>query len=105
MTKSEAKIKFKEADELYRNEQFSEALEILYTLDSSFPETRQIMFPLARCMGKLGMYEEAEALCDEMHEKFKFEDALRFKQAMYQTPLSGFTDDDSDFDMDDILKL
>jgi pentatricopeptide repeat protein len=105
MKRSEAKIKFKQADELYRNGQFSEAMELLHSLDSSFPETRQIMFPLARCMGRLGMFEEAEALCDELHEKFHMEEALNFKLAMYDTPLFGVSDDDSDFDLDDILDL
>lgn len=105
MTQTEAREKFQKADVLYRDEAYSEAMELLHELDSTFPETRQIMFPLARCMGKLGMFEEAEALCDELHEKFQFEDALIFKASMYETPLMGFSDDDSDFDLDDILNL
>ena len=102
MKHSEAKTKFKQADEFYKNQQFSEAMELLHELDSSYPETRQIMFPLARCMGKLGLFEEAEALCDELHEKFQLKEALVFKATMYETPLSGFPDDDSDFDLDDM---
>ena len=79
MKRSEAREKFQLADELYRQERYSEALEVLHELDNQFPERRQIMFPLARCMGKLGMYEEAETLCDEIYEKFGFEDAFEFQ--------------------------
>ena len=66
MTKAEAEKKFADADRLYREEKFGEALVLLNELDRTFPNDRNIMYPRARCLSKMDRYEEALDLCNQL---------------------------------------
>lgn len=61
-----AEFRFKEADTLYREGRYDEALDCLIELDEAFPNTPNVLFPLARCMRRLGRNEEALAICDDL---------------------------------------
>lgn len=66
MTKAEAEKKFNDADRLYREEKYGEALVLLNELDRTFPNDRNIMYPRARCLSKMDRYEEALDLCNQL---------------------------------------
>ena len=61
-----AVFRFKEADSLYRDGRYDEALDRLIELDEAFPNTPNILFPLARCLRHAGRIDEALGICDDL---------------------------------------
>jgi len=61
-----AEMRFKEADTLYREGRYDEAMDRLIELDETFPNTPNILFPLARCLRRVGRNEDALAICDDL---------------------------------------
>lgn len=62
---------FAEADGLFRQGNYSEALMLLLQLDQRFPDTRNILFPMALCHAKMGKTAEAVRLCHRLVEEFE----------------------------------
>ena len=61
-----AESHFKKADSLYRDGRYAEALDFLIELDEAFPNTRNVLFPLARCLRRVGRVDEALSICDDL---------------------------------------
>lgn len=57
---------FKKADYYYREGLYDGAYGCLAELNTAFPNTPNIMFPLARCLRRLGRSDEALAVCEEL---------------------------------------
>lgn len=70
MNDQEAQFLFAEADRLFREEQFLEALQHLAELDRAFPDTFNIRFPMTLCCEKSGRIDEAYERCARMLEQF-----------------------------------
>lgn len=70
MEKGEAEFYFHEADRLFKEGHFLEALQHLAALDSEFPDTFNILFPMALCCEQLGRVDEAYERCARMFEQF-----------------------------------
>jgi|GEM_PF-1146061 len=70
MENNEAQFLFAEADRLFREEQYLEALQYLSQLDSAFPDTFNILYPMALCCEKLGRTAEAYERCAHLLEHF-----------------------------------
>ncbi len=66
MRSSEARRKFKLADELYRDKKYTEALTVLEKLDAEFPNAKNVMYPQAMCLAKLGRAKEAHEICQKL---------------------------------------
>lgn len=66
MDAKQAQELFGQADQMYRADQFAGALEILDRLDRTFPNTKRIMHPRARCLHRLKRNEEALELCSHI---------------------------------------
>lgn len=66
MDQKEAKEKYERADALYRQKRYQEALAILDDLDKAFPNTKNIMYPRALCLGQLGRIDEALDVCTRL---------------------------------------
>lgn len=79
MQKSEAKVKFEQADILYREQKYEEALFVLAELDTTFPRQQNIMYPRARCLVKLGRDKDALAVLDEIIDNFKYDKARELR--------------------------
>ena len=62
MTNREASEKFALAKELFTKKRFEDTLDILNELEAAFPNTKNIMFPKALCLAKLGRFDEAHEL-------------------------------------------
>lgn len=64
MDAAQAKAYFKQADELYNAGRYAEALPILAELNRAFPNQKNVIWPSALCLGKLGRHEEAIRACE-----------------------------------------
>jgi outer membrane lipoprotein-sorting protein len=71
MDAQEGTAKFKQADTLFKQGQFGAALALLDELDTAFPNTKNILYPKALCLEKLGRLDEAEAVCDTLARQFE----------------------------------
>jgi len=79
MERRDARMKFLQADSLYQQGRYQEALDLLDALDEAFPGTRHIMFPRALCLFRLNRRQNAVALCDEIVVKFGYARARELK--------------------------
>ena len=79
MNKNSAEMRFNEADRLYREGRFAAALDLLKDLDARFPNRRDIMFPMARCLSKLGRSEEALHMCNDIVDRFDYDRATELR--------------------------
>ncbi|HIJ65275.1 MAG TPA: tetratricopeptide repeat protein, partial [Candidatus Hydrogenedentes bacterium] len=70
MDSEEAQRKFKLAERMYNDGRYGQALLLLDSLDSEFPNAKNVMFPRARCLAKLERTAEALALCDQLIAQF-----------------------------------
>ena len=61
-----AKQLFGEADRLFRQGQYEQALNALNQLNREFANQKNILYPAALCLEKLGRIEEAKVLCHQI---------------------------------------
>lgn len=73
MEKGEAEFYFHEADRLFKEGHFLEALQHLSVLEGEFPGNFNILFPMALCCEQLGRTDEAYERCARMFEQFTSE--------------------------------
>ncbi len=83
MNKEKARQLFDEADRLFKEEHYLEALQFLSEVDRAFPQTFNILFPMALCREKLGRLNEAYDLCVQMLEQFTEERRQERLQVLY----------------------
>jgi tetratricopeptide (TPR) repeat protein len=102
----QAQQKFKQADMLFKQGQFDQALDILSELNQAFPNTKNIMYPAALCMEKLGRIEEAKHLCHSMIRQFDSEKARELLNQLEVAPrIAVQVDTGSESDLDDLFAL
>ena len=70
MEKGEAEFYFHEADRLFKEEHFLEALQYLAALDNEFPGNFNILFPIVLCCERLGRIDEAYEHSSRLFEQF-----------------------------------
>lgn len=75
MDKSESEYKFRESDDFYRQRRYQEALAILEDLDRAHPDTRRVLYPMARCLARLERYADAMELTGRLIDEFEYEPA------------------------------
>ena len=66
---------FRESDALYRQRRYQEALAILEELDTVHPDTRRVLYPMARCLARLERYTDAMELTGRLIDEFEHEPA------------------------------
>lgn len=67
---TDAREKFNRADQLFREKNFSEALVVLDELDREFPDTKNVIYPRAMCLARVGRFDEALELCRQLKVEF-----------------------------------
>ncbi len=80
MKNREAQGLFKESELLYRERRYDEALDVLQRLDASYPNTRNILYPIAKCLRRLGRFDEAAAICDRLVLEYDDQRALHMRR-------------------------
>jgi len=80
MKNREAQDLFKESELLYRERRYEEALEVLQRLDEKYPNTRNILYPIAKGCRRLGRFEETAAICDRLILEFEDERARHMRR-------------------------
>src|SRR5690606_5135461 len=63
MSNEQAKQQYAEAQRLYQQQKFPEALAVLDALDAAFPNQANIVYARARCLVALNRLDEARPLC------------------------------------------
>lgn len=76
----EATEKFKLSQKLYAKKQYTEALAVLDELNEAFPDSKNIMYPRALCLAKLGQFADADAVCQQLVAVFGDERAKKLLQ-------------------------
>jgi tetratricopeptide (TPR) repeat protein len=95
-----SKAKFQEADQLFRSGQYQEALVILEELNSHHPNAKNVMYPAAMCLDKLGRSQEALPLCNHLIQTFQDPRAEALKADIEGRALSSSLD--SMYDMNNL---
>ncbi|GMW03756.1 MAG: hypothetical protein AMXMBFR84_48900 [Candidatus Hydrogenedentota bacterium] len=102
MGKKEAEQRFKASDTLYKEGKFADALIHLDALNKAFPSTRNVLYPRAGCLYRLGRYDEAAEICDELSKRFQDKRADRLRQQInakrFNLIAQGHTPDSTDID-------
>ena len=70
MRNQEASERFQLTKKLFEEGRYAEALDILVALDEAYPGTKNIIYPRALCLTRLGRTDEAIELCDQLITKF-----------------------------------
>jgi len=82
----ESKERFKRADTLFREGEYQQALHILSGLNQAFPNTKNVLYPAAMCLEKLGRGADALPICDQLIEQFNDPRAIALKERISQMP-------------------
>ena len=86
-----AKDFFKQADELYNAGQYPQALKLLAELNSAFPNQKNVIWPSALCLAKLGRHEEAIRACEILVAQFGDARAADLRERLKTHQYSGAT--------------
>tara|TARA_R110001592_G_scaffold133873_1_gene349270 strand:+ start:110 stop:1453 length:1344 start_codon:yes stop_codon:yes gene_type:complete len=83
------KKKYDEAQYLYQQERWAEALVVLDDLSLSYKSDNEIMLNRAMCLARIGKEEEAELLCDHLTVVHKDARAAQLKAQIPQSRRDG----------------
>ncbi|NIA14959.1 MAG: hypothetical protein GWP08_12865 [Nitrospiraceae bacterium] len=89
MKAQEAEAKFKQADALFRQTRYREALELLVELDRAFPNTQRVLYPMALSLFHVDCQGEALELCDRLIANFGYAKARDLKARIESGELPG----------------
>jgi len=79
-----AQNKFGQADMLYKQGRFDEALALLDELDQAFPNSPNVMYPRARCLVEVGETNEALDILDDLATHHQHQDAAKLKKELQE---------------------
>ncbi|HOK08936.1 MAG TPA: tetratricopeptide repeat protein [Candidatus Hydrogenedens sp.] len=75
-----SKQKLKEAEKLYEEKKYSEALQLLNELEHENPGEKKVAYGRAMCLARLGNFADAMLLCDELWARYRDEKAKVLKE-------------------------
>lgn len=86
MDERESREKFKRADALFRSGEYQQALHILSGLNQAYPNTKNVLYPTAMCLERLGRPADALPICDQLIAQFQDPRAQALKDRIAQLP-------------------
>ncbi|NLN92591.1 MAG: tetratricopeptide repeat protein [Candidatus Hydrogenedens sp.] len=100
MNSDSAKQRFQQANQLFGERRYEEALTMLQELNREFPNTENIMYAAALCLEKMGSIEEAKLLCHSMLRLFESQKAQELLNQLEMAPrVAGPPSDDPDMEV------
>ncbi len=79
-----SKQKLKQAENLYEEKKYTEALKLLNELEQENPGEKKVAYGRAMCLARLGNYADAMLLCDELLARYRDEKAKVLKEKIMQ---------------------
>jgi len=79
-----SKQKLKQAETLFEEEKYTEALKLLDELEQENPGEKRVAYGRAMCLAKLGNFADALLLCDELLARYRDEKAKILKERIMQ---------------------
>ncbi|HOQ32552.1 MAG TPA: tetratricopeptide repeat protein [Candidatus Hydrogenedens sp.] len=79
-----SKQKLKQAESLYEEKKYTEALKLLDELEQENPGEKKVAYGRAMCLARLGNYADAMLLCDELLARYRDEKAKVLKEKIMQ---------------------
>lgn len=79
---SGANKRFQRADDLFTEKRYREALALLDELDREFPGRKNILYPRALCLAKVGDFRKAREIAERLVEEFDDPRAERLLERM-----------------------
>ncbi|MBN2310949.1 MAG: tetratricopeptide repeat protein [Candidatus Hydrogenedentes bacterium] len=89
MDAGSAQASFKQAGELYRAGQFTQALQLIDELAQAFPDDKNILYSRARCLAAAGRIEDAQGVCARLVLDFEDTRAEQLLETMAPTQPTG----------------
>jgi len=89
MDARESEQNFKRADALYREGRYGEALGILDELNRAHPNAKNVLYPAALCLEKLGRGDEALPICGQLIAQFQDPRARELQARLTAASRSG----------------
>lgn len=89
MNHQEAGSKFKQSEILYAQGLYEQALQVLKELDAAYPNTKNILYPMALCYAGLGKTEKAGNLCDRLINEFQDGRAKSLRDQLQRSTLQN----------------
>ncbi|HOF39631.1 MAG TPA: tetratricopeptide repeat protein [Candidatus Hydrogenedentes bacterium] len=86
MSDKAAEHNYRMALMFYRTERYEDAMAILDDLALEFPDSKHVLYALAKCFAKVGRYQEARALCQELAERHQDERAATLLERIGDRP-------------------
>jgi len=77
-----ANKRFQRADDLFAEKRYREALVLLDELDQEYPGKKNILFPRALCLAKVGDFRQAREIAERLVEEFGDARAQRLLERM-----------------------
>lgn len=79
-----SKQKLKQAESLFEEKKYTEALKLLDELEQENPGEKKVAYGRAMCLAKLGNFADALLLCDELLARYRDEKAKILKDRIMQ---------------------
>ncbi len=102
---TEGKEDFAEADRLFRRGQYADALRRLEHLNAAYPNTKNVLYPMALCLERLGRSDKALPICTMLIQQFRDPRAremqLRLRPSLMDTPLDSL-DIEGEYELPDL---
>lgn len=98
MDAREGQKKFRRSDRLYREGRYQEALDLLGELNQAYPNAKNVMYPAAMCLEKLGRPDEALPYCEELIRQYQDPRAEKLKARIEQERNAAGTGGANDLD-------
>lgn len=82
MDAAESNRIYQQADQLFKAGRFEDALSLLDQLNRAFPGTREILYPTALCLERLGRNRDGIQLCNQLIAKYQDGNALALRERL-----------------------
>lgn len=85
----QAQANFQRADVLFKQGKYADAFRVLMELNIAFPNSANVLYPMALCLEKLGQAGETMRICNILIEQFQDGRAQALRARLMPQPMAG----------------